>query len=298
MEIRHLRYFVAVAEQGGFTRAALALHVSQPTLSQQIRDLERELGVTLLSRGPGGVRPTLAGEVYYERTRLVLAAVDDAARAARRAAEGPARLSVGIGVPLPHDVHVTVLSAFAAAYPQVRVAWRELTMTDFDRPLTNGEVDVSLLRMPLSPEHLAWEPLLAEPRGIVVPRGHRLHDQDSVTLTDVIEEPLPHVAGAVPAGLRRWWQMYDQRNGEAPEFVGEPVSSPYEVFTSVALHRVVCPGPLAFGTTPLPAGVRMLPLTGLPGATVVAARRREDRRELPAAFCALAAQLARGFTAQ
>ncbi|GHE47664.1 hypothetical protein GCM10018785_16540 [Streptomyces longispororuber] len=292
-----MRYFVAVAEQGSFTRAALALHVSQPTLSQQIRDLERELGVTLLSRGPGGVRPSRAGEVYYERIRLVLAAVDDAARAARRAADGPARLSVGIGVPLPRDVHLPVLSAFAAAHPEVRVAWRELTITDFDTPLTSGEVDVALIRMPLDPERLVWEPLLAEPRGLAVPPGHRLHGRDGATLADVIEEPLPHVAPAVPDGMRRWWQMYAQRNGEAPEFVGEPVSSPYEIFTSVVLHHVVCPGPFAFRTTPLPAGVRILPLTGLPGALVVAARRREDHRELPAAFCALAAELARGLTA-
>ncbi|MEU5538554.1 LysR family transcriptional regulator [Streptomyces sp. NPDC020362] len=293
MELRHFRYFIAVAEQNSFTRAAARLHVSQPALSQQIRDLERELGVDLLCRGPGGAVPTPAGEVFYDRVRKVLTEVDEAAGAARRAAHDRVTLRIGIALPLPMEIHVPVLSAFAEAYPQVRLAWREIGFAECDQPLINGEIDVALMRLPVDPELLVWEQLIDEPHGLAVPVGHPLNDAPEVKLADVIDEPLPLVDSVVSKRMRRYWQLYAQRNDLPPQFVGQPVGTPQELLLSVKLNRVVCPGPYTCRNIPLPAGVRIVELFDLPRAVTVAARRRDDQRELPLQFSELASLTAR-----
>ncbi len=295
MELRHFRYFVAVAEYGGFTRAAARLHVSQPTLSQQIRDLERQVGTPLLVRDPSGTRLTPAGAAFYERIRGVLHAVDEAASTARYVAglrEGTLR--VGVALPMPREIHLTVLTAFAEAYPEVQVSPRQLGLVDFDRPLIRGEIDVALMFMPVDPERLAWEPVLHEPRGLAVSTGHDLWDVDAVHFTDVLGQAFAPVHAEVPVRAVRWWTMDEQRNDEPPRYRGAPGATPEEVLLSVRLNRVVCPAPYNYRDTALPTGLRMIELTGLPPATVVAARRREDRGGLAEAFCSLAARTVRG----
>src|SRR5437870_7508934 len=104
MELRHLRYFVAVAEEGSLTVAAeRRLHTSQPSLSRQIRDLEYEIGAQLLTRGPRGVELTAAGRAFLDHARLALAQADAASEAARRAAQ-PARTTFAIGFQTGHEV--------------------------------------------------------------------------------------------------------------------------------------------------------------------------------------------------
>ncbi|MEV0199840.1 LysR family transcriptional regulator [Nonomuraea sp. NPDC050691] len=294
LELRHFRYFVAVAEYGGFTRAAARLHVSQPTLSQQVRELERRVGTALLIRDPAGLRLTPAGEVFYERVREVLRAVDEAARAARDVAGlGNGALRVAFSLPLPEEIHITVLSAFTAAYPQVRVSWRQVGLIDFDAPLINGEVDAAVMFMPLDPERLVWEPLITELRGIAVPAGHALWDAPAVGFADVLDETMAPTHPDVPGRVVRWWHMDEQRNGERPRLAGEPGGTPEELMLTIRMSRVVCPGPYNIRHIPMPAGLRMIELTGLPPALVVAARRRDDEDGLAAAFCRLAARTVR-----
>ncbi|WP_051173722.1 LysR family transcriptional regulator [Amycolatopsis orientalis] len=292
MELRHFRYFTAVAEQGGFTKAAAMLYVSQPTLSQQIRALERELGVPLLLRAPDGVRMTAAGEVFYGHAEAVLRMVDEAARATRRAAAEPSVLRIGWSPPIPHAVHVPIASAFSAAYPHVRLTWQETTLPDPERPLLDDEVDVSLVRLPVDAERVLWEPIIDEPCGLAVPVGHPLWELDSVDVADVLEEPMPNVGDAVPESMKRWWLMPEARNGEYPKAVGEPVTTVTELALSVVLNEVVCPAPYLYVKTAAVHGFRALELRDGPCSSTGVARRRDDRRALPRLFCELAAQVA------
>ena len=284
MELRHLRYFVAVAEQGGFTRAATLLHLSQPALSRQIRDLERELCVQLLIRGPVGVLPTPAGEVFYERARHVLAAVDEAARATRRAAEGQRTLRVGVWLPLPGGLHISLLTAFGHAHPEVHLSWREIGFAEYEQPLLDGEVDVALMWLPVDPERLLAVPLASEPRGLAVPRGHALWDAESVPLADALSLPLAPVH-QVSTRMCGYWQMWAERGGEPPLAPGEPSATVPELLLAIRLNGVVCPGPLYTYQVQLPEGLRVLPLTGVTDAECGVVRRRDDRRELPRLFC-------------
>ncbi|XVQ06993.1 LysR family transcriptional regulator [Spirillospora sp. CA-255316] len=294
MELRRFRYFVAVVEQGGFTRAAAMLPMSQPALSQQIRILEREIGVPLLERGPGGATPTPAGIAFYERIRDVLAAVEAAKAAAHRAAAEAETLRVGLAHPLPAEVHVLVIGAFREAYPHVHTTWHELTLATFDRPLLDGEVDVALIRTPLDSELLVWDDLLyGEPRGLAVPMGHALWDAEEASVADVLDAPMAAVADDVPAMMRRYWLMYEERGGERPRFVGEPTDRLADLILSIKLNGVLCPGPFAFRESMPLSGLKVLPMPELAPPVTVAARRRDDPRPLPKLFCELAAQAVR-----
>ncbi|MGA6161076.1 LysR family transcriptional regulator [Amycolatopsis magusensis] len=292
MELRHFRYFTAVAEQGGFTRAATALYVSQPTLSQQIRALERELGVPLFLRAPDGVRLTAAGEVFYEHATAVLRMVDETARATRRAGAEPSVLRIGWSPPIPRAVHVPIVSAFSAAHPHVRLSWRETSLPDPERPLLDDEVDVALLRLPVDTERVLWAPIIDEPCGLAVPAGHPLSDLDAVDIADVLDEPMPNVGDAVPETMKRWWLLPESRNGEYPRAVGEPVSTVTDLALSVVLNNVVCPAPYLYVKTAAVHGFRALELRGGPDSSTGVARRRDDRRALPRVFCELAARVA------
>src|SRR6476646_11394876 len=128
MELRHLRYFVAVAEELHFRRAAARLHISQPPLSQQIRQLEEELDVQLLERSRRRVELTAAGEAFYTRAREILEAVDDAGRVARRVQRGEfGRLSVGFVGSAMYSILPEVLQAFREQREGVDLRLRELT---------------------------------------------------------------------------------------------------------------------------------------------------------------------------
>ncbi|WP_409492127.1 LysR family transcriptional regulator [Amycolatopsis sp. cmx-11-12] len=292
MELRHFRYFAAVAEQGGFTKAAAMLFVSQPTLSQQIRALERELGVPLFLRAPDGVRLTAAGEVFYGHAVSVLRMVDEAARATRRAGAEPSVLRIGWSPPIPRALHVPIATAFSAAHPHVRLSWQETSLPDQERPLLDDEVDVALLRLPVDTERVLWEPIVDEPCGLAVPAGHRLWELDAVDVADVLDEPMPNVGDAVPESMKRWWLLPESRNGEYPEAVGEPVTTVTELALSVVLNGVVCPAPYLYVKTAAVHGFRALELRDGPCSSTGIARRRDDRRSLPRRFCELAARVA------
>src|SRR5207248_10936049 len=128
MELRHLRYFIAVAEEGNVSRAALKLHVSQPGLSRQVRDLEEELGFLLLERSAKSVRLTEAGRAFLTEARAVLQRAEDAVKAARTIAKGGAgELHVGYAPSLTARIFPPTLRAFQAQLPNVRVRLRDLS---------------------------------------------------------------------------------------------------------------------------------------------------------------------------
>ena len=150
MELRHLRYFLAVAEELHFHRAATRLHISQPPLSQQIRALERELGVTLLERNRRRVTLTAAGEGFRDDVRTILAAVERASERARHVARGSlGTLSIGfVGSAMFSPTLPDILREFRAGHPDVELVLRELPTTAQLSALVGGELDVGVIRGP------------------------------------------------------------------------------------------------------------------------------------------------------
>jgi len=151
MELRHLRYFLAVAEELHFHRAAARLHISQPPLSQQIRALERELGVTLLERNRRRVTLTAAGESFRDDARSILAAVERASERARDVARGSlGTLSIGfVGSAMFSPTLPDILRKFRAGHPEVELVLRELPTVAQLNALVRGELDIGVVRGPM-----------------------------------------------------------------------------------------------------------------------------------------------------
>ena len=151
MELRHLRYFVAVAEELHFHRAATRLHISQPPLSQQVRALEREIGVALLARNRRRVTLTAAGAAFLDDARAILAAVDRAAERAQAIARGSrGTLSIGfVGSAMFGETLPTILREFRSGHPDVELVLRELPTTVQISSLIGGELDVGVIRPPV-----------------------------------------------------------------------------------------------------------------------------------------------------
>jgi DNA-binding transcriptional LysR family regulator len=141
MELRHLRYFVTVASHGSFNRAAEILHLTQPPLSRQVKDLEEELGVTLLVRGSNSVKLTETGEVFYEEAREVLARADDAVRRVR-GETGKEILRVGYSSSMAADIISTVLAKFQAAAPRVRIELVDSSSREINEMAAQGRLDL------------------------------------------------------------------------------------------------------------------------------------------------------------
>ncbi|WP_248742014.1 MULTISPECIES: transcriptional regulator CynR [unclassified Pseudomonas] len=181
MLLRHLRYLLAVADHGGFTRAAEALHVSQPTLSQQIRQLEESLGVDLFDRTSRSVKPTDAGQAYIECARRVLVELEagkralhdvkDLSRGSLRLAMTPTFMAYLVG-PLVRD--------FVARYPGIHLEIFELSMDDIEAGLADDSLDIAIAFTPVRNPDIECIPAFVETLGVMVGREHPLYDSSWV----------------------------------------------------------------------------------------------------------------------
>jgi len=197
MELRHLRYFVAVAEALNFRRAAERLHVAQPALSKQIQQLEERIGVRLLHRNTGGVSLTDAGAVMLDEARDILERVEMAAVAAADAASGKSgRLNVGNLGLLTAGFLPAVLSEFRARYPQVDVNLIEVGMLDQLNALQAGQVHLGFMveRAVSLPVGFEWVEVLSARPAVVMNREHPLASRPSIALSELAMEPLLTVA--------------------------------------------------------------------------------------------------------
>lgn len=177
MELRHLRYFLAVAEEGHITRAAERLGIQQPPLSQQIRALERELEAQLFQRRPRGVELTDAGRALVTDARTILALVDRAVATVRQTAQGHrGRIAVGFTSSAPfHPFVPRVIRAFRDAYPAVALTLEENGTADLVQALRTGRIDAAFIRSPIADvPQLVVRPLLAEEMVVALPIRHRL----------------------------------------------------------------------------------------------------------------------------
>jgi DNA-binding transcriptional LysR family regulator len=197
VELRHLRYFRAVAEELHFGRAAERLHIAQPPLSQQIRQLERELEVSLFTRSTRRVELTAAGEAYLKRAVAVLDAVDDAGQQARRIARGvEGHLTIGCVGSATYSVLPRLVRALRDELPHVEISIRGemLAPAQLDA-LLNGDIDIALLRPPVDNARVRCESLRRDRLIAALPAEHPLAQRDLLRVSDLRGEDFIAHAG-------------------------------------------------------------------------------------------------------
>jgi len=195
LDLRKVRYFVAVAEQLHFGRAAEQLSIAQPVLSRQIRALEEELKVTLFVRDRRTTELTPAGEQLLADARSLLANADAARRRTRIAARGRDVFTVGF---MPGLIVTAEVRALSRRHPELTVDVVRTSWDDQTEVIHDGRVDVSYVRLPVDTRGLEIRALLSEPRVVVVPAEHRLAGKQQISIVDLAEEHLLQDPDAVP----------------------------------------------------------------------------------------------------
>src|SRR6266516_1961992 len=199
MELRHLRYFIAAAELGSLTAAAEQLHTSQPSLSRQIRDLEDQVGVELLSRSVHGVEPTAAGKAFLDHARLALMHVDAAAETARSAAE-PTKKTFAIGFQTGHEITwlPQVMRVLHDELKNIQVTIYSDYSPDLAEALVRGRLDLAFLRVEPG-YYLEYHVVDREPLIVLMPSDHRLTAREAVRPQDFVGETF--IGGANKAAV-------------------------------------------------------------------------------------------------
>ncbi|MBC2875018.1 MULTISPECIES: LysR family transcriptional regulator [Streptomyces] len=234
VDTRLLRSFVAVAEEGGVTRAAERLYVSQPALTKQIKQLENRLGTPLFTRSRAGMTLTAPGRALAERAPALLARWDAAARETRRAAGRAARvLRVGFLASAANEATPRIVAEFARRRPGWRADMRQAAWSNPSAGLLDGDVDVALLRLPFpGQEALHVEELFTEPRCVALAAGHPLAARQRIAFHELWDEPF--VAAPPETGpWRDHWLAADERGGR-PVRVGAVTDQPDEWLSAIA----------------------------------------------------------------
>ncbi|OAI58019.1 hypothetical protein AYO49_01555 [Verrucomicrobiaceae bacterium SCGC AG-212-N21] len=228
MELRHLKYFVIVAEEENVTRAAARLHVSQPGLSRQIRDLEEELGVPLFYHRAKSLKLTEAGHLFLEEARAVLQRTDDAMRTVRDFASGPEGvIHVGFAPSLTTKILPRALRGFHEACPRVRVQLHDLSTEEMVARL-GGETLHAALCVPPSgplPRGMAYSELGSHRPCVALPASHALARKKSLNLRDVAEEPLLAYCSSDYPEYHRWFGLLFRKLQRSPSIVAQYDSS-------------------------------------------------------------------------
>ncbi|MFF9621666.1 LysR family transcriptional regulator [Streptomyces griseosporeus] len=277
VHVRDLRYFVAVAEELHFTRAAELLYVSQPALSKQIRALEKQLGARVFDRDRHGVRLTPAGEALLPHARRVLETWREGAAAVERArAAQRGTLVVGMSTsPGRGGLLPAIRSRFTAAHPHTTVRLRQVGWDDPTAGLADGTSDVAFVWLPLPDEgRYDWTVVAEEPRLVALPEDHPLAARGEIAFADLLDEPflaLPETAGV----LRDHWLALDHR-AERPPRVGAEIAGTEETYEALVAGLGVCL--VAEGNAPLITlgGVTTRPVRDLAPSRYALAWRRED----------------------
>lgn len=243
MELRHLRYFIAVAEELSFRRAAARLHIAPPPLSVQINKLEIEVGAELLAREGRGIRLTDAGRTFLVHARKTIAEAERAVIAARQSASGEiGELAIGHNMPAGFRVFPKVVPEFKRKWPQVRLTFHHLNVGQQLERLRHSTLDVGVAWLPGPLDDLDVYELLVEPVIAVLHKDHPLAHRTSVSVRDLSGEPLILLSRHMDSETFR-----DIQNMFAREKT--PMNIAYELENSVAMINFVAMG----------AGISLLP---------------------------------------
>lgn len=190
MELRHLRYFVTVAEELHFGRAAQRLQIAQPPLSQQIRQLEEELGVQLFHRTKRSVQLTEAGQLFLEEACQILTRAEQAIQIVQRADRGETgRLTLSFVGSATYSVLPVVLKVFRRRFPEVLLSLHEMTTTQQVQALHEDRIHLGFVRPPIYEQELMIESILKEPFVAVLPEFHRLANETQISLRSLANDP-------------------------------------------------------------------------------------------------------------
>ena len=282
MDLRALRYFVAVTEERHFGRAAARLHITQPPLSRAVKQLENELGVVLLHRSSGGVVPTTAGTALFDEARALLAQAEHV-RARIAAIAGTATLTVGTLADSAEQIGTRLAAAFRRRHPDVDVRIREADLADPTTGLRAGLVDVAITRTPFDDDGISTHVLHADPVGVVL----RTDDP----LARCGELSLPDLAG------RRWIQLPDDTDpawraywngatGTGLDHDGPVVRTIQECVQAVVWNGTIAMAPLRQA---LPDALVCVPLADVAASRLVVAWNSADDNPLIRSFVHIAA---------
>jgi DNA-binding transcriptional LysR family regulator len=296
MELRHLRYFVAVAEELSFTRAAERLHIGQPPLSHQIQMLEAEVGAQLLERSKRWVRLTEAGKLFLDDARRVLSLSEQAMLTARRAERGEAgELRVGFTFSTPlTPLFATVINRYRQRYPGVTLTLQEMSTLGQIDAIAGRELDLGLVRPPETtlPDALELTVLRRDPLVLVLPVDHPLAARQSIAVRDLRDQPLVMYPESAGTGIHPQIFRLCREAGFKPTIAMEAG----EASTIIGLIAAGC------GISVLPSsfdiirmgGVCYRPLADAEATTeLLLAKRKDEISPLVAAFVTVAEEAAR-----
>lgn len=248
MELRHLRYFVAVADALNFTRAAARLRVAQPALSRQVRDLEEELGVPLLRRSPRGVILTPEGKFFLEEARHLLAGVDASVRKVRALARGElGELHIGYAPSPTIELLPPALAAFQKAEPRIGIHLHDLAGDDFPDRLRAGRLDLALMQRPQggNADGLRFEVLRRYPLCVAIAPDHPLAAARAVPLARLGTEKLVVFRRSEFSDYHHLLHRVFAGHGKRPGIATE-CDSASSLFTEVEARRAVAILPQVF----------------------------------------------------
>jgi DNA-binding transcriptional LysR family regulator len=288
MELRHLRYFIAVAEELHFGRAAEKLCIAQPPLSQQIQQLENELGFLLFFRTNRRVELSPAGHMFLEEARETLSNLEKAAYAGRRIARGEVGwLGIGYVGSATFEALPKALSAFREKYPEVDLVLRELVSGNQIRALRDRRIHVGFARPSIEEADITSEVLIREPLLAAMPAAHPLASKDRMSLRSLANEPFIFFPVRPSPSYADRLNLICERAGFRPHIVQETV----EIHTAISLVSA------GLGVTLVPAsvqsvgrqGVKYIALSDEAAWTELAlAYRRQDPNPVLGAFIELA----------
>ena len=302
MELWHLRYFIAVAEEGHITRAAERLGMQQPPLSQRIKAMESELGVQLLRRKGRGIELTDAGRTFLNNARTILAQVDHTFETTRRTARGEeGQICVGIVPTSPfHPFVPRVIRTFREAYPLVSLRLEERLGEELIELLLSEQIDAAFIRTaPVDPEGLVVSPLLEEPMLVALPSAHALARSDGTRDGGLLLKNLARetfiLYRPLGAGLREVTMVACRAAGFSPR-VGQEAPRIASALSLVAV---------GLGISLVPASLQHMYMDGVvyrrlkgpvqPRAPIDLATRRGDPSTVVRHFVKLVKQAAKSF---
>ena len=295
MELRQLRYFLAVADDLHFTKAAQRMRVAQPALSAQVRSLEREVGVPLLDRTTRNVSLTEVGAVLAADARELVRAADDALANARAVARRQAAtVAVGCLGAAPGDLLGKVLHQLSATHPDARVEVHTFDFAQVRATFTEGRADLAFAYLPLAPEQLEGleaVPLLDEPRVVVLSRSHPLAECPELRPAELAGEVFVSHSDAVPAAWRDFWLLSEQL-GDRPAVHEHAADSLDEWLHLIARGEGIDTCPEFVQSYYAWPSVRYVPLRDAPPATLVLLRRAQGRSPLIDAFVEIVLRVA------
>jgi DNA-binding transcriptional LysR family regulator len=286
-----LRYFVTVAEEGQITRAARKLNVAQPALSHAIAQLESDLGLELFERQPRGVALTQAGQKFYEKARVAVAAATDAAQSVQsfsHAQKGTIEFGF-VGTPPGLDSPAP-LRAFTDSHAGIDIRYRELGFPSTPTTLWLSDVDIAVCARPLAHPDVWMQALRLEPRVVLVSRRHPLSARDELTVAEVIDETFISLHPSVAPAWAGFWSLDDHRRCPPQHVTVDHAANAQEVLAALAVRSAITtvPASVAAMIQQLLTGLVAIPLRDAEPAAIVLVGHEQRRNPAVATFLAFA----------